>query len=182
MKMLLIMVLKNGKNFKKKVTSKGDVIYIMENNKIDDEFLDTSKYLFNKKIIEKIFEIFNKIELNETNFKNLNFELKNSYDNFIKDIKYLPTIMNCRVKGNSNSNFGGEECAKLVSLFRTHFEKYLSKTSETIIDSFVKKIIYKAKLDEQTAWEIEKSNREEYQKSGKDNTLLILKSNGYDFF
>ena len=95
-------------------------------------------------------------------------------------------IMNCRVKGNSGSHFGGQECAKFVSLIRRASEKYLSNLpdgnyEEGYIGYVIRQVKDKARRDEKYAWDFEKKARQEYATTGKDITLDILKESGYNF-
>jgi hypothetical protein len=96
-------------------------------------------------------------------------------------------IMSCRVKGDSDSHFGGLECAELMKSFRFSSEKYLKESVyssdmfEGTIAYMISKIREKAKEDEKYAWNIEKTVYRDYVSLGVDNTLNMLKASGYRF-
>ena len=160
---------------------------------IDTSFLDKGKYLWDKKVINKIFSELkdfqnqNFEESKERYFDELILEYDQAYRLFLEKIGDLPMIMSCRVKGDTDSHFGGLECAELMKSFRFSSDKYLkesaysSVTFEGSIAYVISKIREKAKQDEKYAWEIEKKVYRDYISLGVDNTLEILKSSGYKF-
>ena len=160
---------------------------------IETSFMDGGKRLWDKRIIDKIlselksFQNLNLEESKERCLTELILEFEQAYRVFVSKIKDLPMIMNCRVKGDNDSHFGGIECAELMKSFRFSSEKYLKESAysasvlEGTISYMISKIKNKAKEDEKYAWEIEKKIYSDYLSLGVDNTLEMLKSSGYKF-
>ena len=73
---------------------------------------------------------------------------------YIKDLKI---IMNCRVKGNTKSHFGGQECAEFADSIQKYCSKYLSFSAPTesfvegSIEYLILKLRNKAREDEKYA-------------------------------
>ncbi len=159
----------------------------------DISFLDMGKYLWDKRVIKKMFSEFKNFqnldieEAKERCFTELMLEFQQAYRIFLRKIGDLPMIMNCRTKGDSDSHFGGLECAEFMKSFRFSAEKYLressylSVTSEGTIAYAISKIREKAKKDEKYAWDFEKKVHQDYISLGIDNTLEMLKNSGYKF-
>lgn len=158
----------------------------------DSSLKNSTRYLWDKSLIKKIFKTLNNFK-NQAYKKTLgrNFtvfliELKMSYDEFLENIKDLPVIMSCRARGDNDSKFGGEQCAHFANSFCKACEKYLSflskeNSEEKNLGSLILSLRDKAKQDEKTAWDFEKETKKEYLITGKDNSLEILKSSGYEF-
>ena len=108
-------------------------------------------------------------------------------NDFLGKIKDLKMIMNCRVKGDTASHFGGQECAEFADSIQKYCSKYLSFSAptESFVEGSIEYLILqlrnKAREDEKYAWEVEKKVKESYLSLGVDNTLDILKESGYDF-
>ncbi len=160
---------------------------------IETSFLNKEKYLWDRRVIKKMFnelESFQKNDFEESKercFAELMLEFQQAYRLFLRKIGDLPMIMSCRVKGDSDSHFGGLECAELMKSFRFSSEKYLKQSaysqlsSEGTIAYMALKIRDKAKEDEKYAWDFEKKLHQDYILLGIDNTLEILKKSGYKF-
>ena len=153
----------------------------------DDSFLESSGYLWDRKIYDKIFRSFdtfreNNIEgITQEKFKTLLLEIRMSRKEFLQKVKDLDIVMQCRNKADNDSHFGGQECAEFAKCIRSSCEKYLADLkSENIkketLEYFIKKIRDKAKNDEAYAWNVEKNFRQTYIIEGKDNTMQILKN------
>lgn len=160
---------------------------------IETSFLDKGRYLWDKRVMKKILselESFQSQEADESKercFTEFILEIQQAYRLFLRKIDDLPMIMNCRVKGDSDSHFGGLECAELMKSLRFSADKYLrtsiylSIASEGTISYVVSKIRDKAKEDEKYAWDIEKKVYQDYTSFGIDNTLDMLRKSGYKF-
>ena len=160
---------------------------------IEISFLDKGRYLWDKRVIKKMFgelEIFQNQDTEESKercFTELILEFQQAYRLFLRKIGDLPMLMNWRVKGDVDSHFGGLECAELMKSFRFSANKYLrvsaysSLVSEGTISYVISKIRDKAKEDEKQARDIEKKIHREYTSLGVDNTIEMLKSSGYKF-
>lgn len=160
---------------------------------LNSSFLKNStRYLWDKSLIEKIFKTLNDFKDKEDkktlerNFTVFLIEIKMAYDEFLKNVKDLPMIMSCRARGDNDSKFGGEQCAHFANSFCKACEKYLSflskeNSEENSLGNLVLDLRDKAKQDEKTAWDFEEETKKEYLITGKDNSLEILKSSGYEF-
>lgn len=158
---------------------------------LDTIFLSQGQYLWNKNVIDKMFEMFNKFKstsnnlVNERCFVEFLIEMEQAYRQFLSKIKELPMIMNCRAVGDSNSHFGGQECAELMRSFRLSSEKYLNRTSykdpalENSLYYVISQIRERAKKSEVIAREIETKLKNEYSSSGTDKTLNFINECGY---
>ena len=113
----------------------------------------------------------------------MKLEFEQAYKELIRNMKELPLIMNCRVKGDTASNFGGKQCACFVKSIRKSTEKYIKNTSNfdcQDIKEFVIKIRDKARKNEQYAWDFEKNSKQEYATLGIDNSLKIFQKSGHN--
>ena len=155
----------------------------------DDTFLEKNQYLWKRDFWEDLSKWFNEQqdnnidESNERCFIKMKLEFEEAYRKLQQDIKELPLIMNCRVKGDSNSNFGGKQCARFVNSIRKSAEKYIKDSTyfkEKGVKKFITKIRDKARENEQYAWEFEKKAKQEYSTSGVDNSLKIFRESGYN--
>ena len=154
-------------------------------------FLSKSKNLWNKSMMKDIFKMLRDFrdqknsESEERCFTEFLLEIEQAYRNFLIEIRNLPLIMNCRVKGDETSHFGGEECAKFMKQIRSSSEKYLNLTeykdtvTENSMYNIILKIKEKASSDETNARSIEKEIKENYNSMGIDNTLDFIKKSGY---
>lgn len=164
----------------------------MEYDLNDSSLKNSNRYLWDKILINKIFKTLNDFKNGgnhaalERKFTILLIELKMAHDEFLENVRDLPMVMSCRTKGNSNSKFGGEQCAKFANSFCRACDKYLNslnkeKFEEKSLESLILELRDKAKHDEKIAWDFEKETKKEYLITGKDNSLEILKSSGYEF-
>ena len=159
---------------------------------LNTNFLSKSRNLWNKSVMKDIFKMFRDFkdqensESKERCFVEFLLEIEQAYRNFLIEIRNLPMIMNCRVKGDETSHFGGEECAKFMKKIRSSSEKYLNLTkykdtvTENSIYNIILKMKEKASADETNARNIEKEIKENYNSMGVDNTLNFIKKSGYD--
>ncbi len=164
----------------------------MYNSYIDSQFLELGKYVWEKTILHQIFKTIKNLkdqnppEINERCFLELELELKDAVRTFLGKIGELPLIAKCRIKGDSNGKFGGAECADLSKSIRASCEKYMKETEykenyEGSLFEFISKIRNKAKEGELIADGIEKSLKNNYKESGKDDSLLYIQKYGYKF-
>lgn len=159
----------------------------------DFSLKNNTRYIWDKLLIKKIFKALNDFKKDEENKRTLSrsftiflIEFKMAYDEFLRSVKDLPMIMSCRARGDSDSKFGGEQCAHFANSFCKACEKYLNSlnkgnSEERSLGELILDLRDKAKQDEKTAWEFEKETKQEYLITGKDNSLEILKSSGYEF-
>ena len=159
---------------------------------VDTGFLNKGKYLWYQKVIAGMFkklEEFKSYELKESEEKCFDVflqDMRKAQNVFLTKINDLPLIMKCRTMCDDDSHFGGQECAEYMEDIRKICEKYLkdSEFSDNIVEgsiaSAIMSIRAKARQDELAAWEIENKNIKAYEISGKDNSLEIFKSAGYD--
>lgn len=159
---------------------------------IDAGFLNKGKYLWYQKVLAGMFkklEEFKSYEIEESKeecFKIFLRDMYNSQKIFHIKIKDLPLIMKCRTMCDDKSHFGGQECAEYMKDIRIICETYLKESDfsdnieEGSIANVITSIRTKARQDEPFAWEIEKENKTTYELSGKDNSLNIFRSAGYN--
>lgn len=186
---------------------------ISDNEVFSVSFIKPGMNTWDKAFLENSISVLKKFQSHgskisrERCFTEFLLELEQAYRVFLKKINDLPMIMKCRVKGDSETHFGGQECAELATSLRASAEKYLRSTrfkkssanqndanphAETLgglhIDSsncnvydFALIIKNMAKKDEKKAKEIEAKVYQEYVSYGKDYTLVALKNSGYTF-
>lgn len=159
---------------------------------IDDGFLNKGKYLWCQRVLKDMFkklEEFKSYEIEESKEKCFEIFLRDMYEAqniFHKKIKDLPLIMKCRTMCDDKSHFGGQECAEYMNDVRRICETYLKESNfsdnleEGTIANVITSIRAKSRQDELIAWEIEKENLKNYEISGKDNSLNVFKTAGYD--
>lgn len=160
---------------------------------VDDSFMKKGRRLWDKRLIEELFTSLEEFKNSdsekskERKFTEFFLEIKMAYNEFLQNIKDLPMIMNCRSKGDSESHFGGLECANFAKSFRKSSEKYLSGSllngnfEDGSIENLILEIRKQSCVDEEYAREFEKNTKQNYLNFGNDNTLDILKSSGYYF-
>ena len=157
---------------------------------IDSQFLETGKYLWEKSVLNQVFKILkdqkNPEKTGEEYFLKLKMEFTKAVREFLEQISGLPLISKCRVKGDDTSKFGGAECAALAKKIRASCEEYMKETEyksekEGSLFSFISLIRNKAQKGEEIADEIEKSLKNNYKESGKDDSLMYIQKCGYDF-
>lgn len=157
----------------------------------DSSLKSSTRYLWDKLLIKKILKTLNDFKDEEKtskrNFTLFLIELKMAYDEFLGSVKDLPMIMSCRARGDNDSKFGGEQCARFANSFCKACDKYLNsldgkeKFEENSPESLILELRNKAKQDEKAAWDFEKETKKEYLITGRDNSLEILESSGYEF-
>lgn len=158
----------------------------------DSSLKNSNRYLWDKILVKKIFKTLNDFKDEGSNaalerrFTILLIELKMAYNEFLENVRDLPMVMNCRARGDNDSKFGGEQCARFAGSFCKACEKYLNSSKkenfeEKSLESLILELRDKANQDEKTAWNFEKEAKKEYLINGKDNSLEILKSSGYEF-
>ncbi len=175
---------------------------------VNMSFLKGKSPLWNKCTMEKLLSVLEKIknkneeESKERCFTEFFLEIEQAYRIFLRKINDLPMIMNCRVKGDNKSHFGGQECAELMRAIRISSEKYLKETAykntkpdspvnnyfsdleeqrESTLYNLACKLKELAREQEQDALNIEAKVYQDYVSLGKDNTLEQLITAGYSF-
>lgn len=159
---------------------------------IESQFLETENYIWGKNVLNKIFKTIKELknqnipEINERCFLELELELKDTVRTFLEKISELPLISKCRVKGDNNGKFGGTECAALSKSVRASCEKYMKETEykqdkEGSFFNFISLVRDKAKEGELIAASIEKSLKNNYKETGKDDSLIYIQKYGYNF-
>ena len=162
------------------------------NYSLDDFYIPQNTPIWNKNFLESMIAFLKKYKsvndeiANKRPFTEFLLEIEEAYRLFLNKINDLPTIMKCRVKGDDNAHFGGQECADFAKSLRISAEKYLKSTNLKKDNTnksydFALKIRDKARTDEQTAKNIEYEVYNEYLSLGKDRTLDALKKEGYLF-
>jgi len=154
---------------------------------IEGNFLNKGKYLWNKKVVDKMLAELKEFQKShpERFLTEFILELEQANRKFLQSMKDIILIMNCRAKGNDNSHFGGMECAEFMKDIVRACDKYLNLTAgdnlkEGTIGFIVSQIKFRAKKDEIFAREFEKETRENYISLGKDNSLEIFEKSGYE--
>ncbi|MBR2579178.1 MAG: hypothetical protein IKE41_03490 [Clostridia bacterium] len=136
------------------------------------EFMDDLKESDDQEVHERGFELFD-------------ISLSKAVNEFLKDMRDLKLIMNCRVKGDDNAHFGGEECARFMTkimdacavYLRT--SKFLDGNREGDLGYVIRGIREKARKDRAHAIDFEKSARTLYLSEGVDKTEEIFRESGY---
>lgn len=193
---------------------------MIANDNFSDElsitFIKHGTHLWDKSFLENTISVLKKYQShgneisNERCFTEFLLEFEQAYRVFLKKINDLPMMMKCRVKGDNQAHFGGQECAELARSLRTSAERYLKSTyfkksgsdnniaqshvGNTVdngpynarctaysVYDYISKIKNMAREDEKAAKEIEARVYQEYVSCGKDNTLDMLKQAGYTF-
>ena len=167
-------------------------IYMQSFYVIDTTFLSKGKHLWYKIVLDEMFkklEGFKSHDIEEAKEECFEIFLRDMYNAqniFRLKIKDLPLIMKCRTMGDDKSHFGGQECAEYMKDIRGLCEIYLKESNfsdninEGTIANVITNVKAKARQDEAIAWKIEKENLKNYLASGKDNTLNVFRSAGYD--
>ena len=87
----------------------------------DSSLKSSTRYLWDKLLIKKILKTLNDFKNEEKNsgrnFTLFLIEIKMAYDEFLGSVKDLPMIMSCRARGDNDSKFGGEQCARFANSF-----------------------------------------------------------------
>ena len=159
---------------------------------LNDAFFRFSGRTWSKDFLGKLFKCLKDFEESESpqaksrNYELFSLELKMAHKDFLRKIKDLKMIMNCRVKGDDTSHFGGRECGEFADSVQRSCNKFLSSSpsaegfQEGSIEAVLLKLRNKAKEDEKYAWEAEKKAKQDYLNLGVDNTAEILEESGYE--
>lgn len=158
---------------------------------IDLSFLIAPQHLWDKKIIDKLdFSIksFRESKMEESDeecFLTFCLDFQGAKSDFINKLRDLSMLMKCRTKADTNSNFGGQQCASFVDTIKTISDKYLNssiyfkETSALSIPYMIKGLRKKAEEDKPYALEFEEKTKMTYLSTGKDNTLEIFNNSGW---
>ena len=158
---------------------------------INTELIDSPKYFWSVPILELFLEFIDDLkesdgeEVHERSFQLFVISTNQAISEFLRDMNDLKLIMNCRTKGNSDSHFGGAECAKFMDKVVAACDEYLknskflSGNNEEDLGYAIRGIKNKAKHDKAYALEFEKATKELYLSQGIDNTERIFKDAGY---
>ncbi len=157
----------------------------------DLTFLISDKNLWEKDIFQKVeqciraFKENNTDESTESCFTRFCLDFDSAKYDFINKIREINLIINCRTIANSNSNFGGQQCAEFMQNIENACINYLNSTiysnnqSEISLVNVIRGIKNMAASSAAKAWELENKAREEYASTGKDITLDIIKQTIY---
>lgn len=158
---------------------------------INTTFLDSSKPFWSVSVLEGFLEFMEDIiqsggeEIDERSFKIFEIKINQAANEFFHAMKEMQLIMNCRTKCDSDSDFGGSECAKFMSDVIDACSEYIKTsnfllgTSEEDLGYVIRGIKKKAIADRALAMEFEKSAKKLYLSEGIDKTMEIFKSSGY---
>lgn len=159
---------------------------------VNTTFIDSSNYFWSVEVLSAVTEFLDDLkerdgeEVHERSFKLFDISLRKAVNEFLRDMKELKLIMNCRTKGDNNSHFGGEECARFMTKVMDACAVYL-KTSKFLegnregdLGYVIRGMREKARKDRAYAIDFEKSARTLYLSEGVDKTEEIFKLSGYD--
>ena len=159
---------------------------------VNTTFIDSSNYFWSVEVLSAMTEFLDDLkerdgeEVHERSFKLFDISLRKAVNEFLRDMKELKLIMNCRTKGDNNSHFGGEECARFMTKVMDACAVYL-KTSKFLegnregdLGYVIRGMREKARKDRVYAIDFEKSARTLYLSEGVDKTEEIFKLSGYD--
>lgn len=167
-------------------------MFVLNSLMIDLTFLDSIKKLWEKESLEKVekcilfFKDDGSDEGTEECFIRFCTDFDSAKNKFINDLRDLPLIMKCRVKGDNNSKFGGQQCAEFMRNIQNACDRYLNSTiyskdnHKSILSEIISRIRSVADNDETYAWKFENKARMVYSETGKDITEEILKSTYYE--
>ena len=155
-------------------------------------FITSNKPLWAKGCLMSLNKFLNNLKktnpekVNNRPFKIFDMEIKQAIKKFAHDVASVQMIMNCRTKCDTDSYFGGIQCAELMRKIINSCEKYAKESDLCIIEindekvNIFQKLKEKAKKDIQTAGEFEKRTKEIYLATGIDHTTDIFVSAGYE--
>ena len=158
---------------------------------VNTTFINSDKYFWSVGILSELAEFMDDLkesdseEVHERSFEVFDISLTQAINEFLKDMKELKLIMNCRTKGDDNSHFGGEECARFMTKVMDacavylKTSKFLSGNNEGDLGYIIRGIREKARKDRARAVDFEKSARTLYLSEGIDKTEEIFKKSGY---
>lgn len=154
-------------------------------------FIDSESHFWSVGVLSELTEFMNDLkesdgeEVHERSFKLFDISLTKAINEFLRDMKDLELIMNCRAKGDDNSHFGGEECARFMTKIMDACAVYLKNSeflagnSEGELGYVIRGLREKARKDRAYAIDFEKSARRLYLSEGIDKTEEIFKESGY---
>lgn len=158
---------------------------------VNTTFIDSSDYFWSVEVLSAMTEFLDDLkendgeEVHERSFELFDISLSKAINEFLRDMKELKLIMNCRTKGDDNSHFGGEECARFMTKIMDacavylKTSKFLDGNQEGDLGYVIRGIREKARKDRARAIDFEKSARTLYLSEGVDNTEEIFKRSGY---
>ena len=155
------------------------------------DFLKSNYRLWHPYMLDEIFKLLkdfsecNDPEAKEQCLQMLIFEFADARSKFMQEMQDIHLIMKCRTKGDNNSHFGGQECAKFMGAIAAACDKYIQSTAyaspiiEGSIAEVIDKIRKKARGDRSYANTFELSTKQTYLTYGTDKTLDIFRESGY---
>ena len=158
---------------------------------VNTTFLHSANYFWSVEILSALVEFIDDLkedggeEVRERSFELFNISLVKAINEFLRDMKELKLIMNCRAKGDDSAHFGGEECArfmtKIMDACAVYLKnsKFLDGNNEGDLGYVIRGIREKARKDRASAIDFEKSARTLYLSEGVDKTEEIFKESGY---
>ncbi len=158
---------------------------------VNTTFIDSASYFWSVEVLSAMTEFLDDLkendgeEVHERSFELFDISLSKAINEFLRDMKELKLIMNCRTKGDDNSHFGGEECARFMTKIMDacavylKTSKFLDGNQEGDLGYVIRGMREKARKDRARAIDFEKSARTLYLSEGVDNTEEIFKSAGY---
>ena len=158
---------------------------------IDLTFFEKNKYLWDREMVGKVDAILRAFlesdydQAKEPCFFTFCNKFNDARTSFENDIRDLSMIMKCRVKGDSSSRFGGQQCATFMNRIVNIVDEYLSlsiylnSVSEFAIPCILKRIKARAESDKLYALEFENKAMQEYQNFGIDISWDIFKQSGW---
>lgn len=160
-------------------------------NLLNTTFIESGNYFWSVEVLSELIEFIDDLkesggeEVYERSFELFDISLNKAINEFLRDMKELKLIMNCRAKGDDNSHFGGEECARFMTKIMDacavylKTSKFLSGNEQGDLGYVIRGIKDKARKDRGYAMDFEKSARTLYMSEGIDKTEEIFKKAGY---
>lgn len=157
----------------------------------DLTFLLSNKNLWEKDIFQKVEQCIRAFKENKTDestepcFTRFCLDFDSAKYDFINKIREIKLIIKCRTKADSNSKFGGQQCAEFMQNIENACINYLNSTiysnnrSEISLVNVIRGIKNMATSSAAKAWEFENEARDKYASTGKDITLDIIKQTIY---
>ena len=153
---------------------------------IDTSFLDSANPVWSVKFLKNLFKYIDDVkdyyadETSERTFKVFEAALNEAISSFLREIKGIDLIINCRTKCDGDSNFGGSICAKFAKKMSYICNECIEVSSSLPkIRNDILKIGIKAKNDCAIANKIERDIKNAYLSTGKDQTKQIFENSGY---
>lgn len=158
---------------------------------VNTAFINSSSYFWSVEVLCEMTEFLDDLkendgeEVHERSFELFDISLSKAINEFLRDMKDLKLIMNCRTKGDNSSHFGGEECARFMTKVMDacavylKTSKFLSGNEEGDLGYVIRGMREKARKDRAYAIDFEKSARTLYLSQGVDKTEEIFRESGY---